>query len=97
MIDLISGFEKETNSLIGIFELKLWQEKKTNFVKDFSMLKQDASWILNQNLKLMSEKAENLNINLLPTSTTLDFVEMNSHLTNVDYKKIECWIEGIET
>ncbi len=45
----------------------------------------------------MSEKAENLNINLLPTSTTLDFVEMNSHLTNVDYKKIECRIEGIET
>ena len=52
-------------------------------MKDFSMLKQDASRILNQNLKLMSEKAENLNINLLPTSTTLDFVEMNSHLTNV--------------
>ena len=71
------------------------QEKKTNFVKDFSMLKSDASWILSQNLKLMTEKAEKFNINILPTSTTLDFVEMNSHLTNVAYNKIECWIEQV--
>jgi len=90
MVDMITGYERETSSLISIFELKLRQEKKTNFVKDFSMLKQDASRILNQNLKLMTEKAETLNINLLPASTTLDFVEMNAHLTNVDYKKIEC-------
>ena len=63
-------------------------------MKDFSMLKQDANRILNQNLKLMSEKAEQLCINILPASTTMDFVEMNTHITQISYNKVECWIES---
>lgn len=54
------------------------------------MLKQDANRILNQNLKLMSEKAEQLCINILPASTTMDFVEMNTHITQIPYNKVEC-------
>lgn len=58
------------------------------------MLKQDANRILNQNLKLMSEKAEQLSINILPASTTMDFVEMNTHITQIPYNKVECRIES---
>ena len=92
----ISNHETEAESLISIFELKLRQEKKTNFVKDFSMLWADANRILSQNRNLMTEKANQASINLIPTSTTMDFVEVNSHITNIPYNKIDCRIESIK-